>query len=112
MHFTQEDIDELKKTNGKPIECLAAVAWEAKKPLYVAKVMVDPPKTGEVRVRVFYTCMPLHLCIYRCLFVRANICQYAKARDQNLYGAMPFGQNMGADSNAFPFFFYLKSKVI
>ena len=52
MHFTQDQIDDLKKTNGKPIECLAAVAWEAKKPLDVTKVMVAPPKTGEVRVKI------------------------------------------------------------
>ena len=52
MHFTQEDLDELKKTNGKPIECLAAVAWEAKKPLDVTKVMVDTPRAGEVRVKI------------------------------------------------------------
>jgi Zn-dependent alcohol dehydrogenase len=52
MHFTQDQIDDLKKTNGQPIECLAAVAWEAKKPLDVTKVMVAPPKTGEVRVKI------------------------------------------------------------
>ena len=42
----------LLKTNGKPIECQAAVAWEAKKPLDVTTVIVAPPQAGEVRVKV------------------------------------------------------------
>lgn len=45
-------LDELKKTNGQTITCKAAVAWEAKKPLDVTDVQVDPPKAGEVRVKV------------------------------------------------------------
>jgi Zn-dependent alcohol dehydrogenase len=50
--LSQEDFDALLATNGKPIECLAAVAWEAKKPLDVTKIMVDTPKAGEVRVKI------------------------------------------------------------
>eukprot|EP00992_Anisonema_acinus_P006003 TRINITY_DN19636_c0_g1_i1.p1 TRINITY_DN19636_c0_g1~~TRINITY_DN19636_c0_g1_i1.p1 ORF type:complete len:379 (+),score=66.52 TRINITY_DN19636_c0_g1_i1:60-1196(+) len=38
-------------TAGKPIECKAAVAWEAKKPLEVTTVRIAPPQAGEVRVR-------------------------------------------------------------
>lgn len=38
-------------TAGQPIECKAAIAWEAKKPLEVATVMVAPPKAGEVRIK-------------------------------------------------------------
>jgi hypothetical protein len=34
-------------TAGKPIECLAAVAWEAKKPLDVTTVTVAPPGPGK-----------------------------------------------------------------
>ena len=34
------------------IECTAAIAWEAKKPLDVTRVIVAPPKAGEVRVKV------------------------------------------------------------
>lgn len=30
-------------TAGKPIDCKAAVAWEAKKPLEVRTVTVEPP---------------------------------------------------------------------
>lgn len=36
----------------QPIECVAAIAWEAKKPLDVTTVIVDPPQKGEVRVKV------------------------------------------------------------
>jgi hypothetical protein len=44
-------------TAGKPIECLAAVAWAPKKEywqdaLRVEKVVVQPPKKGEVRVKI------------------------------------------------------------
>ena len=51
-YLTQQEYDSLLATNGKPIECLAAVAWEAKKPLDVTKVTVEAPKKGEVRVKV------------------------------------------------------------
>uniref|UniRef100_A0A7S3GG51 S-(hydroxymethyl)glutathione dehydrogenase n=1 Tax=Palpitomonas bilix TaxID=652834 RepID=A0A7S3GG51_9EUKA len=36
----------------KTIVCKAAVAWEAGKPLSIEQVEVDPPKTGEVRVKI------------------------------------------------------------
>ncbi|PNW76215.1 hypothetical protein CHLRE_12g543350v5 [Chlamydomonas reinhardtii] len=39
-------------TIGKPIECKAAIAWEAKKPLEVRTVTVAPPGPGEVRVQI------------------------------------------------------------
>ncbi|KAA6416995.1 MAG: alcohol dehydrogenase class-3-like [Trebouxia sp. A1-2] len=35
-------------TAGKPIQCKAAIAWEAKKPLEVKTVTVDPPGPGEI----------------------------------------------------------------
>mmetsp|Transcript_15231 Transcript_15231/g.31967 ORF Transcript_15231/g.31967 Transcript_15231/m.31967 type:complete len:689 (-) Transcript_15231:83-2149(-) len=38
-------------TAGKDIECLAAVAFEAKKPLEVVTVTVGAPQKGEVRVK-------------------------------------------------------------
>ena len=50
--MTSTDFNDLLKTNGKPIDCLAAVAWEAKKPLDVTTVTVAPPKAGEVRIKV------------------------------------------------------------
>ena len=36
------------------IKCLAAVAWEAKKPLVIEEVEVGPPQKGEVRIKVLY----------------------------------------------------------
>ncbi len=46
-----------KATAGKPIECRAAVAWEAKKPLDVRTVTVNPPQKGEVRVKIVATAL-------------------------------------------------------
>lgn len=40
------------ETVGKPIQCKAAIAWEANKPLEVTTVTVDPPGAGEVRTPV------------------------------------------------------------
>ncbi|SCU81452.1 LAME_0B07162g1_1 [Lachancea meyersii CBS 8951] len=42
-------------TAGKPIKCIAAVAYEAGKPLTVEEITVDPPKAHEVRVKIDYT---------------------------------------------------------
>ncbi len=46
----------------QPIECVAAIAWEAEKPLDVTTVIVDPPKAGEVRVKARFfaaaACLP------------------------------------------------------
>ena len=36
-------------TEGQPITCKAAVAWEAKKPLSIEDIIVAPPQAGEVR---------------------------------------------------------------
>jgi S-(hydroxymethyl)glutathione dehydrogenase/alcohol dehydrogenase len=42
-------------TAGKVIECRAAVAWEAKKPLTIETIQVAPPRAGEVRVKITHT---------------------------------------------------------
>ncbi|KAJ3269238.1 hypothetical protein HDV01_001645 [Terramyces sp. JEL0728] len=39
-------------TIGKVITCKAAVAWEAQKPLSIEEIQVQPPKKGEVRIKV------------------------------------------------------------
>jgi S-(hydroxymethyl)glutathione dehydrogenase/alcohol dehydrogenase len=39
-------------TAGKPIECKAMVARAPKEPLTLETILVDPPKAGEVRVKV------------------------------------------------------------
>lgn len=47
---TKYAIAKMSDTLGKPIECKAAIAWEAKKPLEVRMVTVAPPGPGEVRL--------------------------------------------------------------
>ncbi|GAB2289277.1 hypothetical protein Dimus_023582 [Dionaea muscipula] len=42
-------------TAGKPIQCKAAVAREAGKPLSMEDVVVAPPKSGEVRIKILCT---------------------------------------------------------
>ncbi|PVG03701.1 glutathione-dependent formaldehyde dehydrogenase [Serendipita vermifera] len=42
-------------TQGKPITCKAAIAWQAGVPLTIEEVEVAPPKAGEVRVKILYT---------------------------------------------------------
>lgn len=37
------------------VTCKAAVAWEPKKPLSIETIEVDPPKAGEVRIKIEYT---------------------------------------------------------
>ncbi|KAK2192268.1 hypothetical protein NP493_35g02012 [Ridgeia piscesae] len=43
------------ETVAKPIECKAAVAWEAKKPLTIETITVAPPRAGEVRIKLLAT---------------------------------------------------------
>ena len=40
----------------QPIQCKAAIAFEAKKPLEIKTVTVDPPQAGEVRIKVTAAC--------------------------------------------------------
>eukprot|EP01095_Lingulamoeba_sp_RSL-Kostka_P003997 TRINITY_DN15103_c0_g1_i1.p1 TRINITY_DN15103_c0_g1~~TRINITY_DN15103_c0_g1_i1.p1 ORF type:complete len:386 (-),score=160.43 TRINITY_DN15103_c0_g1_i1:137-1294(-) len=42
-------------TVGQVIKCKAAVAWEAKKPLVIEDIEVQPPRAGEVRVKITHT---------------------------------------------------------
>lgn len=41
-------------TEGKVIQCKAAVAWAAKEDLVIEDIEVEAPKAGEVRVKVLY----------------------------------------------------------
>ena len=43
---------DFSETQGKPIECKAMVARGPKQPLTEETITVDPPKPGEVRVKV------------------------------------------------------------
>jgi len=45
----------MNETAGKVIKCRAAVAWEAGKPLVIEQIEVEPPKSGEVRIRMVST---------------------------------------------------------
>jgi len=42
-------------TEGKPITCKAAVAWEAGKDLSIEDIEVGAPRAHEVRIQVYYT---------------------------------------------------------
>lgn len=42
---------------GSPIECKAAIAWGPKQPLQVDTVLIDPPKAGEVRIKIVATAL-------------------------------------------------------
>eukprot|EP00884_Botryococcus_braunii_P021377 jgi/Botrbrau1/7923/Bobra.9_2s0089.2 len=44
-------------TKAEPIECKAAIAWEANKPLDFTTVIVDPPQAGEVRIKIVATAL-------------------------------------------------------
>ncbi|KAK6131402.1 hypothetical protein DH2020_034845 [Rehmannia glutinosa] len=46
---------ESSKTAGKPIKCRAAVARKAGEPLVMEEVIVGPPKSGEVRIKIICT---------------------------------------------------------
>ncbi|CAH9073383.1 unnamed protein product [Cuscuta epithymum] len=43
------------KTAGKPIRCRAAVARKAGEPLVIEEVIVAPPKSHEVRIKIICT---------------------------------------------------------
>lgn len=42
-------------TEGKVITCKAAVAWKANDPLTIEDIQVEPPRDGEVRVKIVST---------------------------------------------------------
>ena len=52
MKRSYEEINDMSSTEGKPIKCLAMVARGPKQPLVEEEITVDPPKAGEVRVKV------------------------------------------------------------
>jgi len=45
----------MSATEGKTIQCRAAVSWEAKQPLSFETIEVAPPKAGEVRIKIVAT---------------------------------------------------------
>ena len=74
----------MSSTVGKPIECKAMVARAAKQPLSLEIITVDPPRAGEVRVKVIANAL-CHTDIYTCKqartvevihFISFVICNY------------------------------------
>ena len=47
-----EVVYDFSATSGKPISCKAMVARAPKEPLSAETITVDPPKTGEVRIKI------------------------------------------------------------
>lgn len=47
-----EQVSLATKTPSNVITCKAAVAWTANAPLSIEEVQVDPPKAGEVRIKI------------------------------------------------------------
>lgn len=45
----------MSDTQGKIIKCKAAVAWAPKQPLSIETIEVQPPKEGEVRIKIVAT---------------------------------------------------------
>ena len=48
-------------TEGQTITCRAAVAWAAKEPLSIETIEVEPPRAGEVRIKIDFTGKVGHL---------------------------------------------------
>lgn len=48
-------MDPIDATQGLPIYCRAAVAWEPSEPLSIETVEVGVPRQGEVRVKILHT---------------------------------------------------------
>lgn len=42
-------------TAGQVIKCQGAVAWGPKQPLAIEEIEVDPPRAGEVRIKIEFT---------------------------------------------------------
>lgn len=42
-------------SEGQVITCKAAVAWKPNEPLSIEEVQVEPPREGEVRVKILAT---------------------------------------------------------
>lgn len=52
LRMVEREAGNLSEMVGKPIKCKAMVARAAKEPLTMEEITVDPPKAGEVRVKV------------------------------------------------------------
>ncbi|KAK3730390.1 hypothetical protein QZH41_015609, partial [Actinostola sp. cb2023] len=74
-----------------PIQCKAAVAWEANKPLSIETIEVAPPKAGEVRLKILATgdhVIPTYI-------PQCNDCKFCKNPKTNLCGKIRSTQGKG-----------------
>ena len=51
-HLVHSGIHFSVRARVQVISCRAAVAWQAKQPLVIETIQVEPPRVGEVRVQV------------------------------------------------------------
>lgn len=58
-------------TEGKVITCKAAVSWAAKEPLSIEDIQVEPPKAGEVRIKILATGV---VSVFRFYFMQYDNC--------------------------------------
>ncbi|KAJ8561314.1 hypothetical protein K7X08_027504 [Anisodus acutangulus] len=68
---------ELSKTAGKPIHCKAAVARKAGEPLVIEEIIVAPPKSREVRLKIICT----SLCHIDVTFWKLKICNFTRIKE-------------------------------
>lgn len=45
----------MSESKGKVITCKAAVVWAAGEPFKIEEIQVEPPKKGEVRIKIVST---------------------------------------------------------
>lgn len=72
-------LPDVSATAGKPIQCKAMVARGPKQPLALETITVDPPKAGEVRVKVIANalCHTVRFNLICCLFINSWLLVYA-----------------------------------
>ena len=55
QHGSDLHPNSLLSLSSQVIKCKAAVSWAAKEPFKIEEVEVDPPKAGEVRIKITAT---------------------------------------------------------
>ena len=72
-------LPDVSATAGKPIQCKAMVARGPKQPLALETITVDPPKAGEVRVKVIANalCHTVRFNLICCIFINSWLLVYA-----------------------------------
>ncbi|RWW42096.1 hypothetical protein BHE74_00052380 [Ensete ventricosum] len=73
---------------------VAAVAWEANKPLVIEDVQVAPPQAGEVRIKILFTA----LC-HTDAYTWSGKCKFCKSGKTNLCGKVRLATGVGVMLN-------------